>query len=261
MAIVAFYEDSRTTAYRQRLAALLRRPSCEWMAFSIGTAPVHRGFFAEVAAAIEGRPTGARLEQGGGSHRQVQYDVRLAIGSQDLGHAAYDPARRLLSVADETDLDSLDGQAALVAACVQFGLHINGRNLQPLDTASAARIAAHLFRLFESIDDDGEDDIAALFDELEPTAETDKPFYAVAKDIVSHHRATCLAALRARHRLAPGSFMKIVGTKQRERLHAALTPGRGRKDRRAPGTSAGDELRPARFLALQALAPEGRAAI
>lgn len=256
MAIVAMFEESRTTAYRQKLAALLRRPSCEWMAFSIGTAPVHRGFFAEVAAAIEGLPTGARQERAGVSHRQVQYGVRLAIGSQAPGQASYDPARRLLSVADEGDLDHLDGQAVLVAACVRFGLDIKGRNLQPLDTESAAHVAAHLYRLFENVaDEDGEAELEALFREFAPAAESEQAFYAVAMDIVSHHRATCLAALRAHHTLAPGSFMKIVGTKPRQRMHAALAPAGANQDRRSARPRAIAELRPVRFLALQQLSP------
>jgi len=54
----AYVEELRTTRYRQRLAALVRRPSCRTISFAIGTAPIHRNFFAETAAAIEGLPTG-----------------------------------------------------------------------------------------------------------------------------------------------------------------------------------------------------------
>ena len=54
----AYIEEPRATRYRQRLAELLRRPACRWISFTIGTAPVHRDFFAHTAASIEGLPTG-----------------------------------------------------------------------------------------------------------------------------------------------------------------------------------------------------------
>ena len=75
----ALIEDTRITLYRHRLAALLRRPSCQWMAFAIGAAPVHRGFFDDVVAAVEGLPAGGAMPANGSSHRQVQYGVRVRI--------------------------------------------------------------------------------------------------------------------------------------------------------------------------------------
>ena len=59
----AYIEEPRATRYRQRLAALLRRPSCRWISFAIGTAPIHRDFFPDTAASIEGVPTGGKKKK------------------------------------------------------------------------------------------------------------------------------------------------------------------------------------------------------
>src|SRR5215475_3945189 len=126
----AFIEDPRVTRYRQRLAALLRRSSCRWISFAVGTAPIHRGFFADTAEAIEGLPTGDVQHGNGVSHRQVQYGVRLKI--VDGADAFYDADGDVLVVPEESALDGLDGQAKLIGACVHLGLDIEGRNRQPL---------------------------------------------------------------------------------------------------------------------------------
>ena len=84
----AYIEEPRATRYRQRLAALLRRPSCRWISFAIGTAPIHRDFFPDTAASIEGLPTGGM---------QVQYGVRLRV-LDGAGRATYDAERDLLVV-------------------------------------------------------------------------------------------------------------------------------------------------------------------
>lgn len=255
MAIAALIEDPRTTFYRQRLAALLRRPSCQWISFSIGTAPIHRSFFEEAAAAIEGLPTGGFEQRNGVKHRRVQLGVRLRVGAAPAGQASYHPEQMVLAVADEADFDSLDGQAALVAACVHLGLHLARRNLQPLDCESASRVAGHLYRLFESVADDADEATAsAKLDELEGAAEADKAFFAVARDVFEHRRATRLANLRANHRLEPGSFMKIVPASERDQLHAVLMQAQGRKGRvLRPAVSAAADVRSTRYLALQAV--------
>src|SRR5262245_58546454 len=128
----AYIEEPRATRYRQRLAALLRRPSCRWISFAIGTAPIHRDFFPDTAASIEGVPTGGVREWNGVRHRQVQYSVRLRV-LDGAGGAAYDAERDLLVVPAEAEFDSLDGQARLLSACVHVGLAMKGRNLQWLD--------------------------------------------------------------------------------------------------------------------------------
>jgi len=257
MTNVAVIEDQRTTQYRHRLAALLRRPSCQWIAFAIGTAPVHRGFFAEVASAIEGLPTGNVLERNGVTHRQVQYGVRLKLDAMAAGAARFDPTRALLAVAGEDDLDDVDGQAALVAAAVHLGLRLADRTLHAHDSDCAARIAGHLHRIFETIDaDDDEPATTARLDELVPDAPAERAFFDVAADIYRHHRLTCLAGVRTRHPLAPGSFMKIIGIPQREKLHALLEQEATRRARHArPGQAERDGWRAVRFLALQATAP------
>ena len=148
----AYIEEPRATRYRQRLAALLRRPSCRWISFAIGTAPIHRDFFPDTAASIEGLPTGGVREWNGVSHRQVQYGVRLRV-LDGAGRATYDAERDLLVVPEEAEFDSVDGQARLLSACVHVGLAMKGRNLQWLDSECAARIAGQLYRLFETIGD------------------------------------------------------------------------------------------------------------
>ena len=191
----ALIEDSRITLYRRRLAALLRRPSCQWMAFAIGAAPVHRGFFDDVVAAIEGLPAGGATHAHGGSHRQVQYGVRLRILAGDHVRASYDAEGDILYVPAEAAFDSLDGQAQLVGACVHLGLDIEARHHNALDSESAARIAGQLYRLFESIaDDDAESEVTEKLQALAPTAPADKAFFDVAAEILRHRRAT----LRAR---------------------------------------------------------------
>lgn len=255
MAIAALIEDPRTTFYRQRLAALLRRPSCQWISFSIGTAPIHRSFFEETAAAIEGLPTGGFEQRNGVKHRRVQLGVRLRVGAAPAGQASYHPEQMVLAVADEADLDSLEGQAALVAASVHLGLHLARRNLQPLDCESAARVAGHLYRMFESITDDADEPtLAAAFDALEATTGKDGAFFAVAREVFEHRRATRLANMRANHRLEPGSFMKIVPASERDQLHAQLMQAHGRKGRvLRPAISAAADVRSTRYLALQAV--------
>lgn len=252
MAITALIEDPRSTLYRQRLAALLRRPSCQWIAFSIGTAPIHRDFFRDAAAAIEGLPTGGFEQRNGVKHRRVQLGVRLRIGAAAPGQASYHPEQTVLAVAEEADLDSLEGQAVLVGACVHLGLHLERRTLQLLDCESAARVAGHLYRLFESIADEADDAaVTGQLDELEP--ETDKAFYRVARDVFSHRRTTRLANMRAHHRLEPGSFMKIVPAAERDQLHALLIQGQGRKSRAPRALPAAADVRSTRYVALQAV--------
>src|SRR5215471_2711543 len=136
----AYIEEPRATRYRQRLAELLRRPSCRWISFTIGTAPVHRDFFTDTAASIEGLPTGGIREWNGVSHRQVQYGVRLQV-LEGADRAVYSAERDLLAVPKESEFDSLDGRARLLGACVHVGLAMKGRNLQWLDSECAARIA------------------------------------------------------------------------------------------------------------------------
>jgi len=250
----ALIEDPRITLYRQRLAALLRRPSCQWMAFAIGAAPVHRSFFDDVVAAVEGLPAGGARQSHGGSHRQVQYGVRLRILAGERAQASYDTEGDVLYVPAEAALDSLEGQAGLIGACVHLGLDIEARNHNALDSESAARIAGQLYRLFESIADaDGEPEVTEKLQALAPEAPTDKAFFDVAAEILRHRRATLRANLRVSHPLQPGSFMKFVRTAQRARLHDILARDAGRKDRR-PQRPAGALPRASRFLALQPLA-------
>jgi hypothetical protein len=249
----ALVEDSRITLYRQRLAALLRRPSCQWMAFAIGAAPVHRSFFDDVVAAVEGLPAGGATNAHGGSHRQVQYGVRLRILAGERAQASYDADADVLYVPMEAALDSLDGQAGLIGACVHLGLDIEARNHNALDSESAARIAGQLYRLFESIaDTDGEAEVTEKLQALTPAAAVDKAFFDVAVEILRHRRATLRANLRVSHPLQPGSFMKFVRTPQRARLHDILAQEAGGKDRR-PQRPAGALPRASRFLALQPL--------
>jgi hypothetical protein len=250
----ALIEDSRITLYRQRLAALLRRPSCQWMAFSIGAAPVHRGFFDDVVAAIEGLPAGGATPPEGNGHRQVQYGVRLRILAGERARASYDAEGDVLYVPTEAALDNLDGQAQLVSACVHLGLDIEARNHNAPDSESAARIAGQLYRLFESIDDgDGEPEVTAKLQALAPAAPAEKAFFEVAVEILRHRRATLRANLRVSHPLQPGSFMKFVRTVQRARLHDILAQEPGRAERR-PQRPVGALPRASRFLALRPLA-------
>jgi len=248
----ALVEDPRITQYRQRLAALLRRPSCQWMAFAIGAAPVHRGFFDDVVAAIEGLPAGGATPAPG-SHRQVQYGVRLRILAGERARASYDAEGDVLYVPTEAALDSLDGQAQLIGACVHLGLDIEARNHNAPDSESAARIAGQLYRLFESIaDGDGEAEVAEKLQALAPAAPAEKAFFEVAAEILRHRRATLRANLRVSHPLQPGSFMKFVRTAQRARLHAILA--QEPRAERIPQRPVGALPRASRFLALRPLA-------
>src|SRR5262245_29223294 len=120
----ALIEDPRTTLYRQKLAELLRRPSCRWISFAVGAAPIHRNFFATVAVALEGLPTGDVRHDSGISHRQVQYGVRLRITASHDDGASYDADQDLLIVPAEGAFGTLDGQATLVSACVHLGLDL-----------------------------------------------------------------------------------------------------------------------------------------
>jgi len=251
----AYIEEPRATRYRQRLAELLRRPACRWISFTIGTAPVHRDFFADTAASIEGLPTGGIREWNGISHRQVQYGVRLQV-LEGADRAVYSAERDLLAVPKESEFDSLDGRARLLSACVHVGLAMKGRNLQWLDSECAARIAGELYRLFESVaDGDSDADVAAKLEMLAPAAMPDRAFYDVSAGILQHRRATWLANMRVHHALEPGSFLKIIGVDQRDRLHQALLQGAGRKPRQAPKPNPAAVIRNKSFLALQELGP------
>src|SRR4030095_4648996 len=106
----ALIENPRTTLYRQKLADLLRRSSCRWISFAVGTVPIHRSFFERVAVALAGLPTGGGKHEPGSSHRQVQYGVRLHIAASDGDHGSYDADRDLLIVPAEGAFDTLDGQ-------------------------------------------------------------------------------------------------------------------------------------------------------
>ncbi|HTO81642.1 MAG TPA: hypothetical protein VMQ73_05375 [Methylomirabilota bacterium] len=250
----ALIEDPRITLYRQKLAVLLRRTSCRWISFAVGTAPIHRTFFENVAVALEGLPT-TRLESS--SHRQVQYGVRMRIAAEDGDRAAYDADGDLLVVPAEDAFDTLDGQATLVSACVHLGLDLEGRNRRPLDGECAARIACHLYRLYETVTlDESEHELTHKLQQLMPTTSADKPFFDVAVDIVRH----CCATLRANRRsypVRPGSFMKIVRTDRCERLRDLLLAGAARHDRAARKRARGMPALPraSRYLALQALQP------
>jgi hypothetical protein len=252
---IALVEDLRTTHYRQRLADLLRRPSCRWMAFTVGAAPVHRSFFASVAAAVEGLPTGKVQPRNGVAHRQVQYGVRLRVADGDDVQASYDAERDLLVVPGERAFDTLDGQARLVSACVHLGLGLEGRDHQPLDNECAARIAGHLYRLYESIvPDDSELQLVAKLQRLAPASPHDAPFFEAAVDILRHCRAT-LRANNRRNALQPGSFMRTVHNDERARLRGVLTKVAGWHDRDAHKPVRGGIPRAARFLAFQEQEP------
>jgi hypothetical protein len=252
---IALIEDPRTTLYRQRLAQLLRRPSCRWMSFSVGTAPIHRSFFEDVAAAIEGLPTGVQQQNGVG-HRQVQYGVRLRILAREDNQASYDAERDMLIVPEEAALDTLDGQAKLISACVHLGLDLEARNHQQLDSECAARIAGHLYRLYETVTaDETEPETAAKLQQLAPASAEEQPFFAVAADVLHHCRATLRANRRSNHPLQPGSFLKIVRTSQRDQLHDLLLKGDQRKARGTRRPSYGVLPRSSRFLAFQSVQP------
>ncbi len=251
----ALIEDPRTTLYRQKLADLLRRRSCRWISFAIGTVPIHRSFFESAAVALEGLPTGAVQHQSGISHRRVQYGVRLRITASDGDHASYDADRDLLIVPAEGAFDTLDGQAALLSACVHLGLDLDARNYQRLDSECAARIARHLYRLYETVTlDENEPELTEKLQRLTPASTGDKPFFDVAADIVRHCRATLRANTRS-YPLQPGSFMRIVRTDRCERLHDLLLDGASRYDCPTRSPAPGMFPRASRFLALQALQP------
>jgi hypothetical protein len=252
----AIVEGLRATRYRQRLAALMRRSSCRSISFAIGTAPIHRNFFAETAAAIEGLPTGGTRKWNGVSHRQVQYGVHLKI-DETAERATYDSEHDLLVVPKESEFDTVDGQARLLAACVHAGLNIEGRNLQQLDSECAARIVSHLYRLFESIaESDTDTEVAAKIERLQPESIPDTAFYAAARETLLYLRATWLAESQ-RHKLKPGSFMKIISITQRDLLHDVLLQAMVRPRRRVAVTRPGFAAArpPSRFLALQVVEP------
>ena len=252
----AYVEELRTTRYRQRLAALVRRPSCRTISFAIGTAPIHRNFFAETAAAIEGLPTGGTRKWNGVNHRQVQYAVRLRIDEKSE-RATYDPEQDLLIVPAETEFDTLDGQARLLGACVHVGLNIEGRNLDRLDSECAARIAGQLYRLFENVgESDAELTLSAKIQRLEPESPQDKAFYTVARETLFYLRAMSLAGLQMHRKVKPGSFMKIISNGQRDLLHDALRQPKARARQAAPKPPIFSAAKPpSRFLALQVVEP------
>ena len=251
----ALIEDPRTTLYRQRLADLLRRPSCQWISFSIGTAPIHRSFFESVAVAVEGLPTGEVRRQNSISHRQVQYGVRLRIAASDSDHASYDADRDVLIVPAEGVFGTLDGQASLLGACVHLGLDLEGRNYHWYDSECAARIALHLYRLYETVAvDESEVKLTEKLQGLVPTSPAEKPFFDAATDIMRHCRAT-LRANRRSCQLQPGSFMSIVRTGRCRRLHNLLMKDDPSYDRPRRRPMLGILPRASRFLALQAIRP------
>jgi len=61
--------------------------------------------------------------------------------------------------------------------------------------------------------------------------------------------------MRVHHALEPGSFIKIIRVDQRDRLHAALLQGTGRKRQAPPKPNPAAAIRAKRFLALQELGP------
>jgi len=247
-------EDPRTTLYRRRLAELLRRPSCRWISFAIGTAVIHRNFFESVAVAIEGLRAGGVQHQVGTNHRQVQYGVRLRIGASDLHRARYDADRdHFLTVPAEGAFDTLETQATLVSACVHLGLDLDARHHHRLDSECAALIARHLYRLYETIAvDESAAELVEKQRQLAPASPADRLCFDVATEIVLHCRATVHANRRSCP-LRPGTFMKIVGTGRRERVHSLLLDGSLRCDRSLCRPAPGAASRASRFLALQAL--------
>jgi len=250
-------EGPRATRYRQRLAAMMRGPSCRSISFAIGTAPIHRNFFAETAAALEGVPTGSTRKWNGVVHRQVQYGVHLRIDDA-ADRPSFDPEADLLTVPAETEFDTIDGRARLLSACVHVGLNLEGRNLHEPDSECAARISGQLYRMFESIaDGDSESDIAVKLQRLEPETPQDKAFYAVARKTLQHLQTISLANLQARHVVKPGSFMKIISMVERDLLHAALLQNAGRAKRIAVKPRFSAAKPPSRFLALQAVEASG----
>jgi hypothetical protein len=252
-------EGLRATRYRQRLAALLRSPICRSISFAIGAAPIHRNFFAETAAAIEGVATGATRKWNGQPHRQVQYGVHLLI-DDTATRAGHDADADMLTVPPEAAFDTLDGRAELLRACVHVGLNLEGRNLDLADSECAARIAAQLFRMFETLtDSDLDSEVAAKLEKLEPELAPDKAFFRVAAETLRHLRGTSLSKMQARHAVAPGSFMRIISMAQRDMLHAALLQAAGRKKPAPAKPRYSAAKRPSRFLALQAM--DGLAAV
>jgi len=249
----AFIEDPRVTAYRRKLAELLRRTSCRWISFAFGTAPIHRTFFENVAVAIEGLPIGEAAPEDSG-HRPVQYGVRLRIATLEGESATYDAGWDTLVVPAERAFGSVDGQATLVSACVHLGLDLEGRNRRQPDSECAARIAGHLYRLYETVSlGDSQKTLGEKLRRLTPASPGDEPFFDVAADIVHHCRAT-LRANRRSNPVRPGSFMKIVPTERCERLRRLLSAAAAL---RGPAGEHGRSVlpRPSRFLALQALPP------
>lgn len=248
-------EGPRATRYRQRLAAMMRGPSCRSISFAIGTAPIHRNFFAETAAAIEGVPTGGTRKWNGVVHRQVQYGVHLRIDDA-AERPSFDAEADLLTVPPEAAFETLEGRARLLSACVHVGLNLEGRNLHAPDSECAARIGGQLYRMFESLaDGDGEPEIAVKLQRLEPEAPQDTAFYAVARKTLQHLRTITLANLQARHQVKPGSFMKIVSMAERDLLHATLLQNAGRAKRAVAKPRFSAAKAPSRFLALQTVEP------
>jgi len=251
----AYLEGLRTTRYRRRLAALLRRPACRSISFAIGTAPIHRNFFSETASAIEGLPTGGTRKWNGVTHRQVQYGVRLRI-DETTDEATYDAERDLLLVPAESAFDTIDGQVRLLSACVHVGLNFEGRNLHQLDSECAARIAGQLFRLFESVGDrDSELEIVEKIKRLEPESPRDKAFYDVARETLLYLHTTSHAKVQLFHKLKPGSFMKIISIAKRDMLHDVLQQGTVRSWRAPAKPKIKVARPPSRFLALQEMEP------
>src|SRR5262249_37531269 len=147
-----------------------------------------------------------------------------------------------------------------VSACVHLGLDLEGRNHQRLDSECAARIAGHLYRLYETVrlDEDGPA-LAEKLQRLAPTSQDDKPFFDVAAETVRHCGATRRANTRS-HPPQPGSFIRIVRTDRRAWLHDLLRGDASRRDHPTRRPAPGITPRASRFLALQALQPVARQA-
>jgi len=252
---IALIEDARTTLYRRELAHLVRRQSCRWISFVIGTAPIHRSFFEGVAVALEGLPTGDVQHKSDISHRQVQYGVRLRISASGDERACYDADRDLLIVPAAGAFGTLDGQAMLVSACVHLGLDLEARNDKRLDSECAARIAGHLYRLYETVTvADNEAELLEKLQRLGPASLGEKAFFDAAVEILRHCRATLRSNKRS-YPLQPGSFMKIISADRCERLRGLLLDGGSRYERTNRRPAPGIVPRASRFLALQALQP------
>ena len=90
---------------------------------------------------------------------------------------------------------------------------------------------------------------------VEPEAPQDKAFYAAAREILQHLRATSLTALRGHRTLEAGSFMRIISIAQPDRLHHLLAQAVVRTRWTVPKPHSIGVALPSRFLALQEMEP------